>query len=83
MKTLTIRNVPRRLADALDRERRRRDRSLNATVLELLSHGLGVGPEGQPSNGLAQLAGTWTADEQREFDAAVAPFEAVDDEMWR
>jgi len=27
MKTLTIRNVPKRLADALDRERRRHDRS--------------------------------------------------------
>ena len=83
MKHLTIRNVPRRLADALNRERRLRDRSLNATVLELLGRSLGVGPAEGPSNGLAQLAGTWTADEQREFDAAVAPFETVDDEMWR
>jgi hypothetical protein len=81
MKTLTVRNVPRPLADALKRERRRREQSLNQTVLDVLSRGLGL--DGGPSrNGLAKLAGTWTAAEQRRFDAAVAPFEAVDDEMW-
>jgi plasmid stability protein len=83
MKNLTIRNVPKRLAEALNRERRRRDQSLNATVLDLLGRSLGVGPEGRPTNGLARLAGTWTADEHQQFEAAVAPFETVDDEMWR
>ena len=83
MKALTIRHVPRRLADALDRERRRRDQSLNATVLELLGRGLGVGPDGPRRNGLARLAGTWSEEDQREFDAAVAAFETVDDDMWK
>jgi hypothetical protein len=82
MKTLTIRNVPRRLAEALNRERRRRDQSLNATVLEALGRALGVGADGPPTNGLARLAGTWTDDEFAEFEAAVQPFEAVDGEMW-
>lgn len=83
MKSLTIRNVPRRLAEALDRERRRGDKSLNATVLELLNRSLGLGHAGPPRNGLAKLAGTWSAAEQRAFDAAVAPFEVVDEEMWK
>ncbi len=83
MKHLTVRNVPRRLADALDRERRRRDQSLNATVLDLLSRSLGVGRDAKPTNGLGRLAGTWTDDDHREFEAAVAPFETLDDEMWR
>jgi hypothetical protein len=82
MKTLTIRNVPRRLADALDRERRRLDASLNSTVLELLSRSLGVGAAGPARNGLAELAGTWSAKEQQQFDAAVAPLETVDEDMW-
>lgn len=82
MKTLTIRKVPRRLADALDRERRRQDASLNSTVLELLSRSLKLGGTGPHRNGLAELAGTWTAKDQRQFDAAVAPFEVVDDDMW-
>ena len=82
MKALTIRNVPRKLADALDRERRRRDASLNSTVLDLLSRSLGIEAEQPRRNGLAALAGSWSDEEQRQFDAAVAPLEAVDDEMW-
>lgn len=82
MKTLTIRNVPRRLADALDRERRRKDASLNSTVLDLLSRSLGVGAAEPRRNGLAELAGTWSAEDQQLFDAAIAPLESVDEEMW-
>ena len=82
MKALTIRNVPRRLADALERERRRRDASLNSTVVDLLSRSLGVAAGEPRRNGLADLAGTWSAEEQRAFDAAIAPLETVDDEMW-
>ncbi len=82
MKTLTIRKVPKRLADALDRERRKNDASLNSTVLDLLSRTLGVAGGAPRRNGLAEFAGTWSAEDQRRFDAAVAPFEAVDDDMW-
>jgi hypothetical protein len=82
MRTLTIRNVPRRLADALDRERQKQDASLNSTVLDLLSRSLGVGGDAPRRNGLAALAGTWSAKEQRKFDAAVAPFGVVDEDMW-
>jgi hypothetical protein len=82
MKHLTIRNVPKRLADALNRERRKRDASLNTTVIDLLNRSLGVSGDGPRSNGLADLAGTWSQEDQREFDAAVASLESVDDEMW-
>lgn len=82
MKTLTIRNVPARLADAIDREKRRRDASLNSTVLALLSSSLGVSGAGHRTNGLAELAGNWTAEELCEFETAVAPLETVDDDMW-
>lgn len=82
MKTLTIRNVPKRLADALERERRRKDASLNRTVLDLLGRSLGADGQGPRRNGLAKLSGTWDAEEQRRFDAAVAPFDRIDDDMW-
>ena len=82
MKTLTIRHVTKRLADALNRERRKKDASLNSTVLDLLSRSLGVVSEGPRSNGLAEHSGTWSAQDLRRFEAAVAPFEAVDDDMW-
>lgn len=81
MKNLTIRNVPDAVANALEEEKRRRGRSLNQTVLELLSQGLGVGTP--RSNGLGRLAGSWTEEEFQEFEAAVAGFENIDDELWR
>jgi len=73
IKTLTIRNLPTSVAHALEHERRRRGKSLNRTVIDLLSEGLGV--EKQHSNGLALLAGTWDEEDMREFERAMAPFE--------
>lgn len=82
MRTLTIRNVPKRLADALTRERRRKDLSLNRTVLDLLSRSLGVADAGPPSNGLAQHAGNWTEEDLHQFETAVAGFNTIDADMW-
>jgi hypothetical protein len=78
---LTIRNVPADVASALDREKRRRGKSLNQTVIDLLSQGLGVGRS--RSNGLARLAGRWDEDEFREFERATAVFEGIDEDLWR
>jgi hypothetical protein len=83
MKTLTIRGVPEKLAAALEREKRRRDRSLNQTVLEVLSERLGVGTVGGRTNGLRRLADTWSAADQAAFEAAVAATEQIDEELWR
>jgi len=78
---LTIRNLPAPVAEALEREKRRRGRSLNQTVIDLLGQSLGV-QKGR-SNGLGRLAGTWDEDEMREFEQAVAPFERIDEELWK
>jgi hypothetical protein len=34
-------------------------------------------------NGLAALAGTWSADEEEAFDRAVEPTQEIDEELWR
>ena len=81
MKNITVRNVPDELAKALQRERTRRGQSLNQTVIDLLKQRLGVGVA--RSNGLARLAGTWTEEESARFEDAVAPFERVDEELWK
>lgn len=81
MKALTIRNLPPEVAEALEREKRRRGESLNQTVIDLLSQGLGVG--GPRSNGLAVLAGTWDDEDVREFEQGIAPFEEIDAELWQ
>jgi plasmid stability protein len=81
IKALTIRNVPPGLAEALEREKRRQGKSLNQTVIDLLGQGLGA--EGVRSNGLGRLSGGWSEDEFRDFERATAPFEAIDEELWR
>ena len=80
MKHLTIRNVPSDVAEALEREKQRRGESLNQTVIELLSQGLGV--SGPRSNGLARLAGKWSQADFEEFECAVAPLGQIDGELW-
>lgn len=82
MRTMTIRNLPPELSDALDAEKRRRGLSLNRTVLALMEESLGVGGR-TPSNGLGRLAGGWSEEEFREFKDAIAPFEEIDEELWR
>ena len=83
MKQLTIRNVPPDLARALDKERRKRNSSLNRTVIELLGKALGLTPKGTYHNGLEKLAGTWSQEEFEQFEQNIAVFEQVDEEMWR
>lgn len=83
MRHLTIRNVPTDLAGRLQEEKRLRGRSLNQTVLDLLSQAVGLADRGPRSNGLHALAGTWSADDQEEFERAVADTEQIDGELWR
>lgn len=78
---LTVRNLPAEVSAALSREKRRRGTSLNRTVIDLLRQSLGVG--GTRSNGLARLAGTWTAADERRFLAKIRPFEEIDFELWK
>jgi hypothetical protein len=83
MQHLTIRNVPPELAKALEEEKKRRGLSLNQTVVQLLSQATGVAAQGKHHNGLAALAGTWSAAEFQRFEDAIATTEEVDPELWR
>jgi plasmid stability protein len=78
---LTVRNVPEELASALEQERRKRGKSLNQTVIDLLEQTLGV--KGTRTNGLRRLAGTWTEAEHRTFMAGIREFEKVDQDLWK
>jgi plasmid stability protein len=82
MRHLTIRNIPEEVSAALEREKVRRQESLNQTIIELLRDSLGV-TRGERRNGLAALAGTWTEEEHARFEQAVAVNEQIDEELWR
>ena len=85
MKTMTIRNVSDELAEALEMEKRRRGLSLNRTALALMGEALGV-PDSRGrarGNGLRRLSGSWSEEEFRRFEEAVAPFGEIDRELWK
>ena len=80
---LTVRGLPPALARALEAERRRRGASLNQTVIDLLARSLGVATREARSNGLRNLAGTWSADDHARFEETIAFTEQIDEELWR
>ena len=81
MSHLTVHDVPPELVSALAAEKERRQLSLDQTVITLLSQSLGV--DGRRSNGLGRLAGRWSEEQHRSFEEAVAPFDEIDEEIWR
>ena len=83
MKYVTIRNLPPELADALEKEKQKRGKSLNQTTVELLAHALGVDKQGRTGNGLAAMAGGWTAQQLQSFEDSVALTKQVDEELWQ
>ena len=83
MTHLTVRKLPPRLGEALQRETRRRGVSLNQTVIDLLEQALGTGPGARRSNGLRGLAGRWSAADARAIDTALRDQERIDKDLWR
>jgi plasmid stability protein len=80
---LTVRNIPVDLAKALRSETRRRGKSLNQTVIDLLRQAIGLDWDTQGPNGLEKLAGTWSQEELEHFEQATAVFERIDEEQWQ
>jgi len=86
MKQLTIRGFDTELERRIQDLARSEGISLNQAVLRLLRKASGIGPRSRSDSigdALDDLAGTWTADEEREFLAAIEPLEQVDEELWR
>lgn len=80
---LTIRNLPPDVSRAIERERKKRGVSLNATVVQLLRVAVGGDP-GEPfDNGLGKYAGGWTEADLAEFERDTADTREIDPEMWK
>lgn len=82
MRQLTL-GIPPEMDKALERERNRRGSSLDEVVIQLLRGALGMNRRRPQRNDLARLAGTWTEEEHAQFEAAIAPMEQIDEELWR
>jgi hypothetical protein len=80
---LVLDQLPAELEAALLAEQGRSGRTLEEVVVDLLQAALGLKRSVPRSNGLRELAGRWSEADQRDFDAAVAPFDAIDADLWR
>lgn len=76
------------LAAEIDRLVEREGLSRNQAVVRLLRKGAGLDAgqgedEGVVGNSLDWFIGTWTAEEAREFEEAIAPLGEIDEELWK
>ena len=78
-KQMTIRGIPEEVAGKLLRLSRERGRSVNTTVLEILSQAVGMDARRER---LARYA-TWTSEDLAQVEDAVAAQRLIDDSLWR
>ena len=78
-KQLTIRGVSEEVGKRLESLSRERGRSVNATVVEILEAAVGVD---ERRRRLEKYA-TWSPEDLREFEAALAAQRQIDDQLWR
>lgn len=86
MSNLSVRGLDPETLAALKALATREGASVNATVVRLLEHGLGTGPAKprlRRHHDLDALAGIWSEEDAEAFDAAIAPFETIDPDLWK
>lgn len=85
MKPITLRNVPEALARLIRHRAARGGISLNRAVIAVLTERLGSGGglDEPRHHDLDDLAGSWSPEEARAFDQALAAQRTVDPELWQ
>lgn len=78
-KQITLRNVPPRLSERLKLLSQYKGESLNTTVIQLLEKSVGVDERRER---LLRYA-TWTPQDLKEFDDALAAQRTIDAKLWK
>ena len=79
----TLRGIPEALDTAIRERARREKKSINRTVTDILAEALGVESTGAKERECPALAGDSRAAEVRALEAALAPFEQIDESEWQ
>ena len=83
MRQITLRDVPQELDQRLRYLAQARNKSLNKTVIQVLMESLHLGDGSDRKRDVADLAGTWSDEDAKEFEANTQVFEQLDDELWK
>lgn len=80
--SITIHNLDEELATRIRLVSRKKGKSLNQTVKDLLRQALGVRTK-KDKTWLDNYSGTWTQEEYEEFQGAMKFFDKIDEDMWK
>jgi plasmid stability protein len=86
MTAILIRNLEPSLIETLKVEAEKLQWSVNRLVKTLLEQAVSkktTSSVNQAKNDLAKFAGGWTASDAKEFKAATAMFDQIDEDMWK
>lgn len=84
MKALTLRKLRPELARAIERKAHESGSSLSGAVVTLLEEATGLLKRRKTvHHDFDRFAGSWTAEQAREFDRALAGQRAIDKELWK
>jgi hypothetical protein len=82
MSSITIHAIDAELDRRLSEEARRRKKSKNALVKDLLARSLGLPTESAETEEYAEFFGLWSDEERLAFEAASADNERIDEAEW-
>jgi len=86
MKVVTVRQVPRELARAIERRARTARTSLNKAVIGLLEEAAGLTKRAGTQtrhHDLDALAGSWTTEETAAFNRSLQAQRGIDPDVWK
>lgn len=84
MKTMTIRNIPDDVAASLANRAKADRRSINATVVGVLTEAFAPFSKPAPKADFSEFCGVWSKEEADFFDNAIEEsFEQIDPEDWK
>jgi hypothetical protein len=82
MTAITLRNIPPKLQEVIQSRAGKEGLSLNKTVLRMLEEAAGQTIGRKLHHDLDHLAGTWSPEEAKAFEDALAEQRRIDPELW-
>jgi hypothetical protein len=83
MKSITIHGMDDELDRLIRKKAAEEQKSLNKTIKGLLEEALGVRPSKDHREEFADLFGSWSAADRRQFEKATEDLRRVDPEDWK
>ena len=82
MSQITLRQIPEVLDKQLRSLASKNKTSLNKVVLSLLMESLGISSNSEKKRDLTDLCGTWSNEQNDEFQRNTEDFNQIDREIW-